>query len=610
MQEYRTLRRVYGPDHIRAMLGLSVIANIVILAPSVHMMQMYNRVLTSQSIETLLYITLICVAALAFYGLAEATRGRIGQRLANSYSLAVTDRLFASFTGAGSNPERSGQSLRDFQMVRTFLAGRSFAGLFDLPFVPFYLIVLCFAHWSIGLLTLAGATTLACLSYLNSTASEPLQKQSRTAEAEAMAVAQSALARAEDVRSLGLSSSLKGWWLRKTNAALVAADNVARYSASYYGYSRGARQAIQVLLMAWSAFLVLEGEMSAGLIFVASMVSSKALGPIEAMIGSWDSLTKARAAFNSLEQVLADVEAAPALKELPAPIGHISVENIVVMGDGSKKSGKAVIDSVSFDLKPGELIAIVGKSGSGKSLLARAVAGAIDIESGVIRLDGAARDQWPDHQWGRAIGYVDQDTNLFPGTVAANIARFEPDVAAQDIYEAGKRAGVHEVILGLPDGYVTRIGDGGVRLSSGQRKAIALARAYYGDPKLLIFDQPTISLDQEMEARFVASLAAAKQRGLALIVISQRGTVVELADRAFLLRDGRLHRLGEEPRQGMAARSRGAPASTDDSTDNAPPGAGPKPRVYFPPAAPSSPEAASRTSRIRRVSGGPGRGTL
>lgn len=610
MEEYRKLRSVYGPDHIRAMLGLSVIANVLILAPSLHMVQMYNRVLMSQSIETLVYITLICVLALVFYGLAEATRGRVGQRLANSYSLAVSDRLFASFTGAGGNPERSGQNLRDFQLVRTFLAGRSFAGLFDLPFVPFYLIVLCFAHWSIGLLTLAGATGLACLSYLNSIESAPLQKQSRAAEAEAMAVAQSSLARAEDVRSLGLSASLKGWWLRKTDASLVAADNLAKYSAFYYGYSRGARQAIQVLLMAWSAFLVLEGQMSAGLIFVASMVSSKALGPIEAMIGSWDSLTKARASFNSLEQALAEVEAAPAVKELPAPVGHIRVENIVVMGDGSKKSGKPVIEGVSLDLKPGELIAIVGKSGSGKSLLARAIAGAIDIQSGVIRLDGAARKQWPDHQWGRAIGYVDQDTNLFPGTVAANIARFEPGVAAQEIYQAGVRAGVHEVILGFPDGYMTRIGDGGVRLSSGQRKAIALARAYYGDPKVLIFDQPTVSLDQDMEARFVASLAAAKERGLALIVISQRGTVVELADRAFLLRNGRLQLFGETSKQGVASRARTQPASADGSGDTSTQGPGPKPRVFFSPAAASSPQVGSRTGRIRRVSTGPGGGTV
>lgn len=210
MQELRTISELYAKEHVRALAILAVIANILILAPSVHMMQMYNRVLTSHSIETLVYITIICVFALGLYGIVEAARGRVGQRLATSYSLAVSDRLFASFAGAGSSASQSGQNLRDFQTVRTFLSSRSFTALFDLPFVPFYLFVLCLTHWTIGLLTLAGAAVLAGLGYLNSKAIEPLQKQSRAAEAEAMAVAQSALARSEDVRSLGLLSNLQG----------------------------------------------------------------------------------------------------------------------------------------------------------------------------------------------------------------------------------------------------------------------------------------------------------------------------------------------------------------------------------------------------------------
>ncbi|OYW55985.1 MAG: hypothetical protein B7Y80_03435 [Hyphomicrobium sp. 32-62-53] len=539
----QVLYRIYGRDHVLGMVLLAVISNVLILAPSLHMLQVYNRVLTAFSVETLIYITLLAVFALAVYGLAESIRGRIAQRLATAYSVAVSEPLFDLVTSGGVDPAKSSQLMRDFNAVRTFLASRTFTGLFDLPFVPLFLLFLFLVHWTVGLLTLIGAIFLAALSYMNSSSSAFAQKANRTAENEAQALAQSALARSEDVRSLGLQATLRGWWAQKLVAALNSADDVGRHTSAYYGLSRGVRQGIQVILMGWSAFLVLHGDISGGLIFLATMISSKALGPLEQLISSWDTLTKSTQSFFAVEDALAHHQAAPGQQILPAPAGHLTVSNLVIAADESDKSQKPVLDGVTFEIRPGELISIVGMSGSGKSVLARAIAGAIPVTSGKIALDGAAREQWRPEQWGSAIGYVAQEPNLFPGTVAANIARFKPGVPAQDIYAAGQAAGVHEMILGLSNGYMTVIADGASKLSSGQKKGIALARAFYGQPKVLILDQPTIHLDQIAEAQFVAALAEAKRQGTAIVAISQRGSIVELADRNYAMRDGRLHLL-------------------------------------------------------------------
>lgn len=543
------LYRRYGRRHLKAMILLAVISNLMIVAPSLHMLQVYNRVLSSYSLETLITLTAIVLLALAVYGVCEALRGRVAVRLSNAYCVAVSERLFDGFARHDVSPTKSAQNLRDFGTVRGYLAGRGVPSLFDLPFVPFFLLILFVVHWSVGVLTLIGAAALAGLSLLNSRASEHPQTESRKAEAEVNAVAQSTLSRGEDVAALGLAPNLKRWWMKRLARALTLADETGQGASTYYAASRAIRQMLQVLLMAWAAFLVIHGDISGGLIFLVSMISSKALAPIEQLIGGWDGLAKAKTAFLALEEQLGDDEAAQERPALPSPQGRLEVEGLVIEGDHFEKTGKALIEDVSLTARPGELIAIVGVSGSGKSVLARAIAGAIPATRGMIRLDGAARGQWPAAQWGRAIGYVAQETNLLPGTIAANIARFEQNVPAEAIYAAAMAAGVHETILELPDGYMTPIADGAAKLSSGQRKAIALARAFYGDPKILVLDQPTLNLDQLAETKFVESLAAAKRRGMTIIAISQRGSIMQMADRCYVMQAGKMRVLPSPARE-------------------------------------------------------------
>jgi len=564
--------RAYGSAHCRALLLLSIVTNLMVLAPSFHMLQVYDRVLASGSGGTLFYITVIAVFALCVYGVAEALRLRVAQRLAARYAVAVSQKMFARLALLPQGSSMATTYLRDYGTVRTFLSGKVLISLFDLPFIPLFLILLYFVHPVIGLVTLIGIVGMLVVGYLNHSMTDATRTASRRADAEAFGFAQSAFSHAADVRSLGLLPNLINIWGAKSADALAASEDAARISANLYALGRAFRQILQVLIMAWGAWLVIAGDMSGGMIFMASMISGKALGPIEQVIGGWEQLTKGVEAYTSVEELTGTDKSISKRQPLPDPSGHLRGEALSLTTDGTPE-GKPLFANIFLELRPGELVALVGPSGAGKSALARVLAGAVKPTAGRVTLDGAPQELFPTEQWGRAIGYIADEVTLFPGSIAANIARFDHITDPEAVYRAAGQAGAHEMILQLPKGYHSAVGDGSTMLSAGQRQQIALARALYGEPKVLILDHPTAFLDQEGEGRLFNALSEARKRGTAILVVSRRSTIVQIADRALVLQNGTIGALnvGRDPASQVVPSPPATAPSIDELAAGAPP---------------------------------------
>lgn len=542
------ITRDYGRPYIRALLGYSVITNLMILAPSFHMLQVYDRVLASASGSTLLYITLIALFALVVYGVAEAARLKIANRLAAKYSIDVAQKMFAQIANQPQGSPVAVRALRDYGTVKQFLSGKVFVALFDLPFIPLFLLLLYFVHPTVALLTVIGIGVMAGIGYLNHKATETSRVEARKMDADATGFAQTAFSRGEDVRAFGLLPNLISIWGAKSAKALIAAEDSAGPSAIYYSLSKAFRQMLQVVLMAWGAWLVLAGDMSGGMIFMCTMISGKALGPIEQLIGGWEGLSKAAESYESIETLTGaekSITRRPNLPEVPA---HLVIDKVVLTG-GSAPDSPAIVRNVSFEVRPGEMVAIVGPTGGGKTALARIVSGAVQPTSGEVRMGGAARDRWPAEQWGKSIGYVPEDPAFFPGTVASNIARMDNISDLSAVYEAARKVGAHDMILRLPAGYQTRIGDGSWMPAAGQRQQIALARAFYGNPKVFLLDHPTAQLDQAGEGQLLNALVNAKRNGAAVLIISRRSMLLNLANRAFLMQNGSISPMQVQDRE-------------------------------------------------------------
>lgn len=542
--------RQHGPSHLRAMAGFAIVSNLMVLAPSFHMLQVYDRVLASGSTATLFYITLIAIAALGVYAYSETARLRIAQRFAATYSVLVARKMFARLAQLPDGSAGAGSYLRDYGTVKSFLGSKVFVSLFDLPFLPLFMVLLYFVHPLICLITLLGSGVLIGLGYLNAKLGEESRAASRKAEGDAMGFAQTAFGHSEHVRALGLLPTFINVWGQKSANGLVCAEEAARVSSAYYAVSKSFRQGLQVLIMAWGAWLVLKGDMSGGMIFMASMISGKALAPIDQLIGSWESISKSLPALDNIETLTGDDKTIKPRPPLPQPRGVLTAEELVFQ---ASPEGRRLIDRVSLQVVPGEIVALAGPTGSGKSLLARMLAGAVTPTSGAILLDMASQEHYPAEQWGKSIGYLSDDFTLFPGTIAANIARFDAAADMNRVYAAAKRIGAHEAISGLPQGYHTRIGDGSAWLTIAVKQQIALARAFYGQPCVLILDQPTSHLDQAGEGALINALSDARSGGAAIIVVSRRATIMNLADRRIMIVNGRAEAIQPEMRMRVQA---------------------------------------------------------
>ena len=478
--------------------GISFVTNLLMLTGPLFMLQVYDRVLASGSVETLSALVVLVIGLFAFMGLLELVRARVlvlvGLRVDRLVGITLFESVLSVAPAVGGT--RQTQALRDLEQIRQFAAGPVPPAAFDLPWAPIYFTVLFLFHSVLGMVAVAGALILAVLSILNEALSRrPLEEASKLLS-RSMDFAEAGRRNAETLHAMGMIGSYCCRWLEEHRRILSMHLRASDVAGTLTVSTRITRLLLQSLILAAGAYLAIRQAISPGVMIAASIIMSRALAPIEQLIGQWRNILAVRQAASRIAARLHEMPEQRPRIMLPAPQGNLTVSDLYAAPLGSQE---IVLKGLNFALAPGQALAVIGPSASGKSTLARALVGVWPPKRGEIRLDGAALDQWDASQRGRAIGYLPQDVELFDGTIAENIARFDPHYREEQVLAAARLANVHELILRLPDGYETRVGEAGAVLSGGQRQRIALARALYGDPVLIVLDEPNSNLDSEGE---------------------------------------------------------------------------------------------------------------
>lgn len=519
----------------------SFCVNLLLLAPALFMLQVFDRVLASRSEATLLVLLVGMAVALGLMLALDYLRSRLqgvtGALLADQLSPLVAKLTLARAASRAARVPAEGQ--RDIGTLRALFSAQGLLALFDTPWAVVYIAVIWIAHPWLGVLALAASVLMLALAaltdWLTRKGIDELQQQA----AQATRYLETSLQNAEAVQAMGMADALLARW-RMMNARVGQLQQpTARRTVGMAALTRTARQAVQVLMQALGAWLVISGEGSPGILIACTILLGRALAPVEQVVGSWRVLAEGRGAFRRLDALLAEQAAEPPRMELPAPCGRLVAQGLAYRAPGSDR---LLLAGVSLSLDAGESLAIIGPSGAGKSTLARLLAGLWTPAAGSIRLDHADLAQWPRDQLGPWLGYVPQDVQLFPGTVAENIARLG-DVDAARVVEAAQRAGVHDMILGLPQGYDTPVEAMGVLLSPGQRQRIALARALYGDPRLLILDEPNANLDGGGELALAEALKRLKGK-VTVVAVTHRTSLVQPMDKLLVLDGGKVQHYG------------------------------------------------------------------
>ena len=523
-------------------LGLGVtscLVNILALTGSFFMLQVYDRVIPSRSLPTLVGLIVIVVALFSFQWLLDHTRSLLLGQIGRAVDERFSGRAFVSVALSASRKPSPGdglQTIRDIDTVRGFLSGPGPGALFDLPWMPFYL-ALCFLfHSWIGATALTGALILTGLALLAEVKSRQPTRETTTILAERMAFAETARRNSEAVVAMGFAAMLSARWAEVNRRHLDSHLRTATLVNSVSTLSRSARMLLQSAVLAVGAMLVIRQEATGGIMIASSILVSRALAPIELTIAHWRGFAAARQAWSRLEREVRLSKEAPREVALPAPRQSLTVENLHLGAPGSKIP---IIRGVSFEVKAGEAVGIIGPSASGKSSLGRGVVGLWPAIAGDIRLDGASLSQWTPEALGRNIGYLPQDVSLFDGTIADNIARFDPEATSQLIIAAARAAGVYDMIVSFPAGFDTRIGEQGRALSAGQRQRIGLARALYDDPFLVMLDEPNSNLDIEGELALAQAIDRVRSRQGIVLVIAHRSSVLSVVDKVLVLEGGR-----------------------------------------------------------------------
>lgn len=522
----------------------SIFINLLVLVVPLYMLQIYDRVLSSTSVETLWLLT-VCAGALllASVGL-DAVRARLLVRLGTRLDLDLAEPIHARiFKKASSSGITSGQTqpLRDLDTVRNFLAGNGLITLFDAPWAPVFLAIIFLIHPLMGLVALAGAMILMILGVLGDYLTRDTLRQAQAGNHKALQLTEAGLQHIESARAMGLDTGLRARWQQYHLKALSLQGTASERAGSVSAWSRGIRSLTQVALLGTGALLVLQGAITPGVMIAASILMARALSPVESAIRQWRSYLLARAAGTRLDELFEEAEAADRVPTpLPAPKGELSVEKAIVTAPGGEAP---IIKAISFSLEAGEVLGVFGPSGSGKSTLARVLVGFWSPANGHVRLDGSDLGDWDDTQLASHIGYLPQEVGLFEGTIRENIARFtEHD--PNDVIAAAEKAGVHDLIVRLPGGYDAHVGEGGLVLSGGQRQRIGLARALFGEPALVVLDEPNANLDQEGEAALRSAVETLKAENKTVVMITHRASILAVADKVLVLKDGKIDKFG------------------------------------------------------------------
>lgn len=514
----------------------SAITNLLALVPSLYMLQVYDRVLASRNEITLLMLTLMMLGAYLLMSSLEMMRSFVLVRVGAKFDMLLNKRVYTAafeqnLKRAGGN---AGQALNDLTNLRQFLTGNALFAFFDAPWFPFYIIVIFFFEPWLGLFALCGTAILIVLAVVNERVSRGPLSEANTMALAAGNLATNNLRNAEVIESMGMLPNLMRRWFKLHSRFLNLQAEASQKAGVVGAITKFFQTSLTSLVLGFGALLAVEGRITPGMMIAASILVGRALAPVQQVISVWKSWASTRSAYERLAKLLNDNPERSAGMELPKPQGAVTVESVTAAPPGAQQ---AVLRGLSFGIVPGDALGVIGPSGSGKSTLARLLVGVWPAVGGKVRLDGADIYSWNKAELGPNIGYLPQDIELFGGTVSDNIARFG-EVDAEKVVEAAKRAGVHDMILHLPKGYDTPLGDGGAGLSGGQKQRLGLARAMYDDPALLVLDEPNSNLDEVGEQALVQAVLDMRRRGKTVVLITHRTSIIGATNKLLLLRDG------------------------------------------------------------------------
>ena len=521
-------------------LIFSAAINILLFVGPLYMLQIYDRVLQSRNETTLVMLTVIAGSMLMVHGLLEFLRSRVLVRTGYQFDEALSAPLFhrvlkASLANPGGNSQAA---LSDVGRLREFLTGSGLTAMCDVPWVPLFLIVCFLFHPWIGTVALGGATIVFVLALISELTTKKTLDEAQNVNQAAQQFASTTLQNAEVIRAMGMEGQLRDRWLERHDRMMDLQASASDRAGVISSISKFVRAGLQVAILGVGAYLVLQGEMSAGVMVAASIMMGRALAPVDQVVGQWKNFVGARQSYRRLKSMFAQIPADIERTALPAPEGRLAVEGLMALVPGSRTP---VLQGVNFAIEPGQTLAVVGPSGAGKSSLVRTLVGVWPTVSGTVRLDGTEIGHYNSDELGAYVGYLPQEVELFAGTIAENIARFR-DADDKDIVAAAKLAGVHDMIQKLPQGYDTEIGIGGRSLSGGQRQRVGLARALIGNPSLIVLDEPNANLDSEGETALMHALASIKQRATTVVFVSHKMNLLSQADMTLVMKDGRVQR--------------------------------------------------------------------
>ncbi|MEM9106657.1 MAG: type I secretion system permease/ATPase [Pseudomonadota bacterium] len=531
---------------VSGVFGISFVTNLLMLTGPLFMLQIYDRVLTSKSIPTLTALLVLVAGLFFFLGVLELLRSRVLVRVGQRMDRQINGSIFQSIVKVESSTAkpRNHSLLRDLDTVRQFFSTSAPAALLDLPWTPLYFAVIFMFHWVLGLLAVAGAALLLAVSLVNELTSRKSVASAGRFATRSSNFVEAGRRNAEVLHAMGMFDTFRQRWLDVHRTGVSHHLKAADVSGTMSVISKVTRLFLQSLMLAGGAYYAVAGEISPGVIVAASIILSRALAPIEQIVGQWRNIIAVRQSYGRLSDALNDLDQDDQRIALPEPKGFLAAEHLYAGPLGSREP---VLKDLNFKIGPGDAVAVVGSNACGKSTLARVLVGVWPALRGHVRLDGASLTQWLPQQLGNSVGYLPQDVELFEGTVAENISRFDPNATAEKILEAAKKAHVHDLVLRLPEGYATELGEGGVSISGGQRQRIALARALYGNPALVVLDEPNANLDNEGEVALTAAIARLREEGCAVVVVAHRPNVLSAVNLVLVLKDGRQVSFGENP---------------------------------------------------------------
>lgn len=550
---------------------MSGVINVLALTGSLYMLQVYDRALTSGSVQTLMALSALAIGLYLFQGVFDVIRSqvlvRVGARLDEEIA-PIAHRVAIDMPRFGFSSAEALERGRDVDTVRGFLGSQGPSALFDLPWIPIYLAFVYFLHPWLGALTFAGAFLLTLLTVLSEVLTRRLNGTTRQAAIVRNTIADSNARNAEVLKAMGFAGRAVDRFDGANREHLALQTQANDLIGTFGAISRVLRMILQSAILGLGAYLTIKGELSAGAIIAASVASARALAPVDLAIANWKSFVAARLAFARLRETVVALSQAIDPMTLPIPAKNLKVDKITVAAPGS---GQVLLSEVSFDLSAGTALGVIGPSGGGKTTLVRALTGIWPTLRGSVRLDGAELNQWPEESLGRSMGYLPQEVSLLDATVEENISRFDPRGDALDIVAAATAAGIHEMIVRLPNGYKTQLGPQGTSLSAGQRQRIGLARALYGKPFLVVMDEPNSNLDGEGEAALKAAIEAVKERGGIAVVVAHRPSALVAVDFVCVVQSGKLIAFGPRNEILSSATGQGGRAPTQPEMPTAAP---------------------------------------